>query len=56
MENDLNLGELISLYYNAYLEQYGDPQMASVATAATINEMLEVIEEDTQPKRAPNAA
>jgi len=35
-----NLGDLISLFYDEYLELYGDPEIASVAAAATINDML----------------
>ena len=34
------LGELMDLFYTEYLELYGDPDVASVATAATINGML----------------
>ena len=34
------LGDLISAVYDEYLEVYGDEDLASVATAATINDML----------------
>lgn len=34
------LGELISVFYEEYLALYKDPDIASVATAATINDML----------------
>ena len=34
------LGELISVFYEEYLALYQDPDIASVATAATINDML----------------
>ena len=34
------LGDLISAVYEEYLEVYGDEDVASVAAAATINEML----------------
>lgn len=34
------LGELISLLYDEYMELYGDEDIASVATAATINDLL----------------
>jgi len=42
------LGELISLFYREYLSLYGDSEVASVATAATINALLEA------ERRAPN--
>jgi len=35
-----NLGELISETYMGFLEVYSDPEMASVATAAFINDLL----------------
>lgn len=44
------LGELISLFYDEYLALYGDKDLASVATAATVNELL--IEEALEAKRA----
>ncbi len=34
------LGELMSKLYKEYLELYNDSDMAAVATAASINEML----------------
>jgi hypothetical protein len=34
------LGDLISLFYEEYLTQYGDAELASVATAVSINEIL----------------
>ena len=34
------LGELMSKLYKEYLERYNDSDMAAVATAASINEML----------------
>ena len=36
----ISLGELITLFYHEYLIQYGNADLASVATSATINEML----------------
>lgn len=39
-ETPVNLGDLINLFYQEYLELYGDQELASVAVAATINEML----------------
>ncbi len=34
------LGELINLVYEELLVQYGDPELASVATAAVVNDWL----------------
>lgn len=34
------LGELISLFFEEYLVLYKDEELASVAAAATINELL----------------
>jgi hypothetical protein len=34
------LGDLISLFYDEFMEQYGDPELASVAAAAVINDLL----------------
>ena len=36
----LSLGDLISVLYEEYLELYGDEDLASVAAAATINDMI----------------
>lgn len=35
-----SLGELITLLYDEYMEIYNDEELASVATAATINDLL----------------
>lgn len=40
MTTQTNIGELITLFYDEYLALYGDPDVASVAAAATINDML----------------
>ncbi len=37
---DTNLGELISNFYEHFLMMYGDEELASVATAAAINDIL----------------
>jgi hypothetical protein len=42
----LTLGELISLFYEEYLALYGDEELASVAAAATINELLREQDEE----------
>ena len=34
------LGDLISVLYDEFLAVYGDSELASVAVAATINDML----------------
>lgn len=38
--HETNLGELISIFYARFLELYGDEELASVATAAVINDLL----------------
>jgi hypothetical protein len=47
------LGDLMSVLYEEYLALYGDEDLASVATAATINEM---IADSVAPSRASPAA
>jgi hypothetical protein len=42
MSINTNLGELISTIYEQFLAQYGDEELASVATAAVINDLLSV--------------
>ena len=37
---DISLGDLINVLYEEYLELYGDEDIASVAAAATINDMI----------------
>jgi hypothetical protein len=42
------LGDLISMFFNQFMEIYGDEELASVATAAMINDLLsESEDEDT---------
>ncbi len=38
--NELSLGEIIATLYQEYLEFYGDEDIASVATAASVNQLL----------------
>ena len=38
--NTVNLSDLITLFYDEYLALYGDEELASVAAAATINDIL----------------
>lgn len=40
MSQSTNLGELIAAVYEEFLEIYGDEDIASVAAAAVINDML----------------
>lgn len=40
------LGDLISMFYNEFMEMYGDEELASVATAAVINDLLSESVED----------
>jgi hypothetical protein len=40
MTRQTDIGEFISLFYAQFLELYGDEDIASVATAAVINDML----------------
>jgi hypothetical protein len=40
MTMNTNLGELISVIYEEFLTRYGDEELASVATAAVINDLL----------------
>lgn len=45
MTTQTTLGELISTLYDRFMEMYGDEELASVATAAVINDMLSAPEE-----------
>ena len=42
-----SLGDLISVLYEEFFELYGDEDLASVAAAATINDMIADEEEET---------
>jgi len=42
------LGELIASVYAEFLELYGDEELASVATAAVINDMLTSTSTETE--------
>ena len=39
-ELNTNIGELISLFYQEFLALYGDKELASVATATVITDLL----------------
>ena len=43
-----NIGELISIFYQHFIELYGDEELASVATASIINELLSEDGEEMQ--------
>lgn len=45
---DTHLGDLIAVFYEEYLELYGDPDLASVAAAATVNDLLAACADDAQ--------
>jgi hypothetical protein len=34
------IGELISIFYKHFIELYGDEELASIATAAIINDLM----------------
>ena len=40
LKTTTNVGDLISLFYEEYLGLYGDQELASLAAAATVNEIL----------------
>ncbi len=42
------LGDLISMFFNEFMEMYGDEELASVATAAVINDLLSEAAEDEE--------
>ncbi len=46
-----NIGDLISLFYEEYLSLYGDEDLATVAAAATVNDIL-AEQEATAPVQA----
>ncbi len=35
-----NVGDLVSLFYEEYFALYGDEELASLAAAATVNDIL----------------
>lgn len=40
------LGDLISAFYDEFLQVYGDEELASIAAATVINEMLQSATEE----------
>ena len=49
-----SIGELISLFYQEFLELYGDEELASVAAATVITDLLAA--EPTEGQQAMNDA
>ncbi len=45
-----NIGELIAVFFAQFMDLYGDEDLASVATAAVINDLLST-EAEVQPRR-----
>ena len=46
------LGEIIALFYEEFLALYGDEELASVATAATINDLLTQVDDGAEDAAA----
>ena len=44
--SNTTIGDLISMFYTEFMEMYGDEELASVATAAVINDLLSESVED----------
>lgn len=40
MTTEVPIGEVINAVYTQFLELYGDAELAAVATAAVVNDML----------------
>ncbi|PIX62129.1 hypothetical protein CO057_01095 [Candidatus Uhrbacteria bacterium CG_4_9_14_0_2_um_filter_41_50] len=38
---EISFGELISIFYEQFLEMYGDEELAAVAAATAINELFQ---------------
>jgi hypothetical protein len=51
------IGDLVQLFYAEYMAIYGDEELASIATAATINDLLiERAERSAEQEREEDAA
>ena len=48
VESQETMGEIIAELFEEYLRHYQDDALASVATAATINELLNALDEPPQ--------
>jgi hypothetical protein len=51
-----SLGDLISRLYGEYLAIYGDPELASIATAATVNDFLSIQQRPSKEGQGEEAA
>ncbi len=49
------LGELISTMYEEFLDMYGDKELAAVATAAVINDLLSATDDEQEHATAAAA-
>lgn len=56
MKRQTDIGELISIFYSQFLELYGDAELASVATATVINDMLAASASPSVPQEGAQAA
>jgi hypothetical protein len=56
MKRQTDIGELISIFYSQFLELYGDAELASVATATVINDMLAASASPSVPQVGAQAA
>ena len=56
MTDSINLSDLITLFYDEYLALYGDEELASVAAAATINDILAERAQTASRKETEEAA
>ena len=54
IDTPMNLGDLINLFYREFLAVYGDEELASVAAAATINELLAESSVANSPRNYPS--
>ena len=47
-ERTTNLADVVEFFYGEFLALYGDPELASVATAAMVNDLMAAQVEKTQ--------
>ncbi|KKU40576.1 MAG: hypothetical protein UX57_C0014G0021 [Candidatus Uhrbacteria bacterium GW2011_GWE2_46_68] len=52
MEN-VSLGDFVAVFYEEFLALYGDEEMAAVAAAGAINELMAVGAEEEIPSEEP---
>ena len=51
VESQETMGEIIAQLFEEYLRHYQDNELASVATAATINELLNQLDDPPRSER-----